>query len=101
MMNGLRDSSFLLLSIILVLIQSFDTGVVNLTQVCILKPKTDFAPFQEWSMTKSGHVKHGDLCLGIEGANPGTGLRLRTCGNSQLQVRQQKLLGFISMDILG
>ena len=39
-------------------------------------------------MSKSGHVKHGDLCLGIESANPGAGLRLRTCaGNSQLQVR--------------
>merc|ERR1719507_1155939 len=45
---------------------------------------------QEWSMTKSGHVKHGDLCLGIESANPGAGLRLRTCaGNSQLQKWQR------------
>ena len=38
-------------------------------------------------MTKSGQVKHGDLCLGIASANPGAGVKLHTCGNSQLQVR--------------
>ena len=37
-------------------------------------------------MTKSGQVKHGDLCLAIQAAKPGTGLRLATCANSQLTV---------------
>ena len=37
-------------------------------------------------MTKSGQVKHGDLCLAIQAAKPGAGLRLATCGNSQLTV---------------
>jgi hypothetical protein len=38
-------------------------------------------------MTKAGHIKHSDLCLGLDGTAPGSKVKLRTCGNSMLQVR--------------
>lgn len=41
---------------------------------------------QEWSFTKSGHIKHGnDLCLALETPAPSSRLRLRLCNNSPLQ----------------
>ena len=41
---------------------------------------------QEWSFTKAGQIKHGDLCLGLETPTAGTRLKLRLCSSSVLQV---------------
>ncbi len=43
--------------------------------------------FQEWSLTKDGHVKHSELCLSLEEPMSGSRVKLRLCGESVLQVR--------------
>jgi len=40
---------------------------------------------QEWSLTKSGTIKHSDLCLALENPTGGAELRLKICNNSDLQ----------------
>ena len=42
--------------------------------------------FQEWSLTKSGNIKHSDLCLSVVSAEEGERVELKICDNSQLQV---------------
>ena len=43
--------------------------------------------FQEWSLTKSGNVKHSDLCLSVTSAIAGERVKLKICDNSGLQVK--------------
>lgn len=40
---------------------------------------------QEWSLTKSGTIKHSDLCLALENPTGGAELRLKICNNSDMQ----------------
>ena len=46
---------------------------------------------QEWSFTKSGQIKHADLCLALDdgSTSPGVKLKLRICNNSSIQVRKR------------
>ena len=41
---------------------------------------------QQWSLTKSGQIKHQDLCLGVSGASREETLVLSQCDNSEYQV---------------
>ena len=41
---------------------------------------------QEWSLTKSGNVKHSDLCLSVSSALEGERVKLKICDNSESQV---------------
>ena len=43
---------------------------------------------QEWSFTKSGHIKHTDLCLVLDGYSSGAKLKLKICNNSTNQVNK-------------
>ena len=47
--------------------------------------------FQEWSLTKSGNIKHSDLCLSVVAAEEGERVKLKICDNSELQVFALKL----------
>ena len=40
---------------------------------------------QEWSLTRSGTIKHSDLCLALESPNSGSALILKICNNSDMQ----------------
>jgi len=40
---------------------------------------------QEWSLTKSGTIKHSDLCLALENPSSGEELKLKICNNSDMQ----------------
>ena len=40
---------------------------------------------QEWSLTKSGTIKHSDLCLSLTNPSSGSELRLKICNNSDMQ----------------
>jgi len=40
---------------------------------------------QEWSLTKSGNIKHSDLCLSVVAAEEGERVKLKICDNSELQ----------------
>jgi len=40
---------------------------------------------QEWSLTKSGNVKHSDLCLSVSSALEGESVKLKICNNSESQ----------------
>ena len=41
---------------------------------------------QEWSLTKSGNVKHSDLCLSVRTVTSGEPVILKICDNSELQM---------------
>ena len=43
---------------------------------------------QQWDLTKSGQIKHQDLCLEASIASSGETLVLSHCDNSQYQVSQ-------------
>ena len=47
---------------------------------------------QEWSLTKSGTIKHSDLCLALENPTGGAELRLKICNNSDMQVKQMNFM---------
>lgn len=40
---------------------------------------------QEWSLTRSGTIKHSDLCLSLTNPSSGSELRLKICNNSDMQ----------------
>lgn len=40
---------------------------------------------QEWSLTKTGNIKHADLCLSAVSATKGETLQLKICDNSEYQ----------------
>jgi len=40
---------------------------------------------QDWALTKSGNVKHSDLCLSVPAAEEGERIVLKICDNSELQ----------------
>lgn len=40
---------------------------------------------QEWSLTRSGTIKHSDLCLALDSPNSGSMLILKICNNSDMQ----------------
>ena len=42
---------------------------------------------QEWALTKSGNVKHSDLCLSVSSALEGERVKLKICDNSESQVK--------------
>ena len=47
---------------------------------------------QEWSLTKTGNIKHADLCLTASSAEEGETLKLKICDNSENQVRDDASL---------
>ena len=41
---------------------------------------------QAWHLTKSGNIKHSDLCVSLERGIGGSEVKLRLCNNSERQV---------------
>ena len=61
---------------------------------------------QEWALTKSGNVKHSDLCLSVSSKLEGERVKLKICDNSETQVKLKliwtnvsNLIIFIEMEV--